>query len=279
MEEITAEFVAKEVVTTTPLRVIPKVSFGAKTDMGRVRENNEDKHEFFIPETESELASRGLVFIVCDGMGGHEAGQVASEVAIKSFIDSYRSHPSLDSRTAAEASVAAANRTVKYLSMINASRRGMGTTLTALALIQDQALIAHVGDSRAYRLRGGALETLTTDHTWVEETVRMGTLTREEAEIHPYRHIITRAIGVEEDVTPDVSLHPVEAGDIYLLCSDGVTNHVEDFELAETLSTSTSPSAMALALINRALGGGGSDNATVIVVRVDSLSPADPLPA
>lgn len=274
MDEITAEFEASAIRAARPLKVRTSLSFGAKTDMGRVRENNEDKHEFYLTEDEGELASRGSVFIVCDGMGGHEAGQIASEVAIKTFLEAYRSHPAEDAGVAAAAGVAGANRYVNYLSKINPARRGMGTTLSCLMIIQDQAVVAHVGDSRVYRLRGGALTQITSDHTWVEETVAQGILSREEAEVHPYRHMITRAVGVEEALNPDVFTEQLEAGDRFLICSDGLTNHVTDEGIREALGGSGHPCSLAMDLVSRALADGGTDNVTAVVVRIDSLEAA-----
>ncbi len=272
MEEITAEITVESIVPQVEFLVRPKLSFGAKTDMGKVRENNEDKHEFFIAERESDLAAKGHVFVVCDGMGGHEAGQCASEIATKTFIDVYRSHPSADWRVAAQSAVTASTRFINDLSRAIPSRRGMGTTLVAVIIRQDKALVVNVGDSRAYRLQSGVCEQLTTDHTWVEETVAAGMMSREEAEVHQYRHVITRALGTERDVACDLFEHDLADGDVYMICSDGVTNHVNDEQIRVTLA-GFSPSEASWKLVGDALVGGGSDNATVIVVRVDGLEP------
>lgn len=272
MEDITAEFDAAALAPAAELRTRVAVSYGAKTDMGRVRDNNEDKYEFFIPDADSELASRGLIFIVCDGMGGHEAGQFASELAVKTFIDVYRSHPSTDPVEAARAAALAANRFVLDVSRAIPSRRGMGTTLSALMLVQDSAVIAHVGDSRIYRLRAGELSQLTDDHTWVEETVKAGMMSREDAELSQYRHAITRAIGSEDSLSPDVFKVDLQSQDYFFICSDGITNHVEPLAIEQTLRES-GPSAAVWSLVNQALAGGGSDNATGIAVRIDALLP------
>lgn len=274
MDEITAEFEVAGLAEPVVLRTRPRVTVAGKTDLGRVRENNEDKFEYFLPEQASSLANRGLVFVVCDGMGGHEAGQIASELACKTFLDVYLSHPSPEPKVASQAAISAANRFVLDVARAIPSRKGMGTTLTALALIQDRFLIGHVGDSRAYRLRAGALEQLTDDHTFVEESVRQGTTTREEAENSPYRHMLTRAIGAEDGMVPDFYEGELEVEDCFLLCSDGVTNHVSDDQLHRFLSE-FGPSEAAWKIVNAALAGGGSDNATVLVVRIDSLDPVD----
>ena len=270
MEETTAEFAVQELAPRVELRARPSVTVGAKTDLGRVRENNEDKLEFFVPTTDDELASRGMIFIVCDGMGGHEAGQIASELACKTFIDVYRNHPSESPEEAARSAVVAANRFVLDVSRAVPNRKGMGTTLSALLIVQDKAVIAQVGDSRVYRLRGGELVQMTNDHTWVEETVAMGTLTREEAEVHQYKHVLTRAIGTEQDVKVDIFSEDVQVGDVYLLCSDGLTGHVEDGEIQRAL-LEEGPGEAAWGLVGKALVGGGRDNVTVVIVRVDGL--------
>ncbi|MBX3111553.1 MAG: serine/threonine-protein phosphatase [Fimbriimonadaceae bacterium] len=269
MEEITAEFAPDQLVAPVVLHHRPVVTVGAKSDMGRVRENNEDKHEFFVPETEQEVAAKGLVFVVCDGMGGHEAGQIASEMATKTFIDVYRNHTA-ETEAALRGAVAAANRFVHDVGRSVPSRRGMGSTLSALVLLQDQGYIAQVGDSRVYRLRDGETQQLTVDHTWVEETVRAGMMDRASAEASPYRHMITRAIGPEPDVIPDIFQMTLVRGDVFMLCSDGVTNHVGDAEIHQLLADH-GPSEAAWRLVGAALVGGGSDNATVVVVRVDDV--------
>ncbi|MCB0826716.1 MAG: Stp1/IreP family PP2C-type Ser/Thr phosphatase [Armatimonadetes bacterium] len=269
-EEITAEYEVAEVAPSIELRVKPIVTVAAKTDMGRVRDNNEDKHEYFLAEGDAEIASKGHIFIVCDGMGGHEAGQVASELACKTFIDVYRNHPSNDLQLAANGAVLAANRFVNDVSRTVPGRKGMGTTLTALIIRQDKGIIAQVGDSRLYRLRDGILEMLTTDHTWIEEAVSTGMMSREEAEQHPYRHVITRALGTEAMVTPDLFELDIQVGDTFFLCSDGVTNHVKDDQL-HTFMSMASPSAICWNVVSAALVDGGSDNATAMVVRVDDL--------
>lgn len=270
MEEITAEYEVSQLVENVELKIRPRVTVAAKTDLGRVRDNNEDKFEFYLPEDEGKLAAKGLVFIVCDGMGGHEAGQIASELATKTFIDVYNNHPSLETEFVLRASVAAANRFVLDVARSVPGRKGMGTTLSALVLVQGQGFIAQVGDSRIYRLREGAIEQLTIDHTWVEDMVRGGVLTREVAEVHPNRHMVTRAIGTESDAEPDIFTFSLRENDIYLLCSDGLTNHVSDSELAKTLDENA-PGEAAWKLVSSALIGGGSDNTTCIIVRIDAL--------
>jgi protein phosphatase len=203
-------------------------------------------------------------------MGGHEAGQIASELTCKTFIDVYLNHPSADPMAAMSAAVQAANRFVLDNARTFPKRRGMGTTLTALILLQDQAYAVNVGDSRIYRLRNGELLRLTMDHTVIEEYVRAGLLTPEQAAVHPQKHVLTRAIGGDTDVRPDFEVHELKAGDTFLLCSDGVINHVDDDHLGELLR-GRSPADAAWNIVGHALLGGGTDNTTVLIVRVDAL--------
>jgi protein phosphatase len=272
MEEITAEYASNTLTAPPELKVRMRVSVGCKTDLGRVRENNEDKFEYYIPDNEGDLALRGMAFVVCDGMGGHAAGQLASELAAKTFLDVYYNHPGDSTASALLASVKAANRFVLDVARAVPSRRGMGTTLSALILLQGQAWVAHVGDSRIYRLRGGQFEQVTKDHTWVEEAIATGQIRPEEAETHPYRHVLTRAIGTEDNVPPDIFPLELEQDDLFLLCSDGLINHVSDDEISEVLKES-GPSEAAWRLVGMALVGGGSDNCTVMAVRADEISP------
>lgn len=270
MDEITAEYEVTELRAPAELKCVPQVTIGCKTDLGRVRDNNEDKFEYYLPSEPSDLAVKGLIFVVCDGMGGHASGQIASELACKTYIDVYLNHPSDSPAAAAQAAVVAANRYVHDVSRTIPGRQGMGTTLSAMMLVQNRAVVAQVGDSRVYRLRNNKLDCITTDHTWIEEALRSGMITPAEAETHPYKHVITRAIGTEAEVKPDIFEFDIETGDTYLLCSDGVMNHVDDPTI-ERLMCSNSPSSTAWKIVAQALIGGGSDNTTCLVVRVDSI--------
>ncbi|MFY9234137.1 MAG: protein phosphatase 2C domain-containing protein [Fimbriimonadaceae bacterium] len=272
MEEITAEYEAAALVAPAELKFRPRVTVACKTDLGRVRENNEDKLEYYIPEDDPTLASRGQIFIVCDGMGGHAAGQIASELTAKTFIDVYLSHPSGDSAVAMEAAVIAANRYVHDISRAVVARKGMGTTLSVLILLQDKAYTVQVGDSRIYRLRNSEMLQMTRDHTWIEEALREGVLRPEEIAGHPYKHVLTRAVGTEPTVNCDIELNDLQTGDIYLLCSDGLLNHVGDGDIGAVLREN-SPAEACWKLVGMALQGGGSDNCTVVIVRVDDVEP------
>lgn len=270
MDEITAEYEAQDLAPIEAARVIPRATVAAKTDLGRVRENNEDKFEFFVSEDLRTLTTKGAVYLVCDGMGGAAAGQIASELSAKTFIDVYLNHPGESPTVAMQTAVVAANRWVWENAKNNPQRKGMGTTLSALILRQDEAYTVQVGDSRVYRLRDGVLEQLTHDHTWVDEAIRAGMITAEEGKTHQYRHVITRAVGTEANVNPDITRHELLAGDVFMICSDGLLNHVEDDVIAENLRNLAPPDAC-WKLVALALQGGGSDNTTVMVVRVDAL--------
>lgn len=271
-EEITARFDREELASWTvpPLRTRPLLRIGARTDLGKVRENNEDRFDFFEPDDPSVRASRGSLFMVCDGVGGHAAGQIASELACKTFLAEYYNGMPRSPQDAGLAAALVANRYIFDVSQSVRSRAGMGTTLTALALCQDNAFIFHLGDSRCYRLRNGKLEQLTDDHTWVAEQIRLGAMSAEDAHSSPYAHMIVRACGIEKSVEADALTHPLERGDTFLLCSDGLTNHVSDTRIAEALA-SFGPSAACLHLVQAALDDGGSDNCTVVIVRVEEL--------
>jgi protein phosphatase len=269
-EEITAEYEVGQLVEAPPLKAIAWVTVGCKTDLGRVRENNEDKFEYYIPAEPHVLALRGEVFLVCDGMGGHAAGQIASELACKTFIDVYLNHPAAETEIALKAGVVAAHRYVSDVGQLVPARKGMGTTLSGLVLLQDRYYVAQVGDSRVYLLREGVLTQLTEDHTWVDEMIRMGRLSPAEAENHPYKHVLTRAIGGEGPVEPDIFTGELRENDVFLLCSDGLINHVSD-EGIKTQLAANAPSEACWKLVGAALQDGGSDNCTVMIVRVDEI--------
>ena len=270
MDEITAEFASEQISPSAELAIRVRATVACKTDLGRVRENNEDKFEYYVSEDDAVLATRGAIYLVCDGMGGAAAGQIASELTAKTFIDVYLHHPSGNPQIAMAAAVIAANRFVLDISRTVPSRQGMGTTLSGVILIQDKAYIVQVGDSRVYRLREGELQQLTEDHSWVEEALKLGMITPDEAETHPYKNVITRAVGTEGDLSPDLFVHDLAVGDLFMICSDGLIRHVDDPTIRQVLGEHD-PAAAAWRLVGLALQNGGSDNTTVIIVRIDSL--------
>jgi serine/threonine protein phosphatase PrpC len=232
----------------------------AGTDTGRQRRANEDS-----------LLARSPLFVVADGMGGAQAGEVASRIAVESFYEGLTPGVGAEQELAAHA--LAANARIHELSQSNAEQAGMGTTLTAVYVGEEEVAIAHVGDSRAYCLRDGELLRLTDDHSLVDELIREGRLTPEEAEEHPQRSIITRALGPEETVEVDTRSFRARPEDVYLLCSDGLTSMVAEARLAEILRERSRPELRDAgeALIAEANAAGGRDNITVILLRVQEV--------
>jgi PPM family protein phosphatase len=275
MQEITAEFSAEELggaPPDEPLRIVPRVKFVARSEIGHARENNEDKFDFYEPDEEPLLAARGSVYLVCDGMGGHNAGQIASELAAKQFLHAYY-HLGGTAQEAARHAILQAHHYIAEMASKIPSRYGMGTTLTALILKQDEGILAHVGDSRCYRLREGVFEPLSRDHTLVARLVEQGILTPEQAKYHPQRNVIRQAVGVadpSEPLEPDIETFPLQAGDLYLLCSDGLTDMVDDAEI-EAILRDEPPTRAAWRLVDRALANGGRDNITVVLVQILQL--------
>jgi PPM family protein phosphatase len=232
----------------------------AGTDTGLQRRANEDS-----------LLARAPLFVVADGMGGAQAGEVASKLAVESFRDGVPSDVSPEQALAEQA--LAANARIHLLSRENAEQAGMGTTLTAVYVGDREVAIAHVGDSRAYCLRDGELVRLTDDHSLVDELIREGRLTPAEAEEHPQRSIITRALGPEETVEVDTRSFRARGGDVYLLCSDGLTSMVPEARLAEILREHADAPLRDTGerLIAEANRAGGRDNVTVILLRLEEV--------
>jgi serine/threonine protein phosphatase PrpC len=237
--------------------------FGA-TDAGKVRANNEDA--LLVGEGRDET-----LFVVADGIGGFEAGEVASRIAVDVLRE-------LEADASFDVAIREANRRILAVGRGDERLSGMGTTIVAVRFggtrEEPVAEIAHVGDSRAYLLRGGSMRPLTEDHSLVAELVRSGDLTRDQAAEHPQKNLITRALGAEEEVEVDTVVLPVEAGDRLLLCSDGLTDMVPEANIREILANSPGdPEKPARDLVSAALDAGGSDNVTVVVVDVRQESP------
>ena len=229
----------------------------ALSDVGRQRQGNEDS-----------FLERSPLFAVADGMGGARAGEVASRLAMEAFEKQLKKadRPEEDIAEVARD----ANRRIHKMAQEDAALAGMGTTLVAAYVTGRDVAVGHVGDSRLYRLRNGELERLTQDHSLVEEFVRQGKLTPEEAEVHPQRSIITRALGPEAEVEVDTFTYPGRGGDVYLICSDGLTGMVSEGEVAEILNERESLEDAAEKLIAAANENGGKDNITVVMFRLES---------
>src|SRR5690242_16512908 len=216
-----------------------------KTDTGRQRQANEDSY-----------FAKAPLFAVADGMGGAQAGEVASQIAARAF-ERGRLSEDAPAEGQLEQIAQRANSEIHRLAQEDSSRAGMGTTLTAAVLRDDEVAFSHVGDSRAYVLRDGQLKRLTKDHSLVEELRRQGRLTEEQAEEHPQRSIITRALGPEPSVNVDTMTFPARDGDVFLLCSDGLTTMVSDEEIREILVGSKTLRSAVSKLIDAANRGGG----------------------
>lgn len=239
---------------------------GGATDQGQVREGNEDGY----------VVDRRLqLFAVADGMGGHRAGEVASATALEAL------RAAVASGTGLGDAITSANAAVHGKATGDEDLHGMGTTLTAVVPDGNGVLVGHVGDSRAYLLRDGELRQLTTDHSLVEELVREGRLTEEQAAVHPQRSIITRALGVEDDVEVDVYPVPLLPGDRLLLCSDGLTTMLRPEDISALLRRESDPTRAANLLVDAANAAGGEDNITTIVIDIedDGADPFAPAPA
>lgn len=231
-----------------------KFQWASASHTGRVRSNNEDSVFPPVSGAQDEMS----LFIVADGMGGHVAGEVASRIAVETAIDIVGSPGQR---------VTGANHALLLEVADKPELAGMGTTMTLLEMIDGIAKIAHVGDSRAYLLRDGILRQLTEDHTVAAEYVAAGKLSPEEAQHHPQRNMITRALGLTQNLVVDEFDEPVRPGDRFLLCSDGVNSMLSDQEIADQLEAET-PEEAAWALVEAANQAGGNDNITAVVVDV-----------
>ena len=246
-----------------------KFEYAALTHTGQVRENNEDSHgEFFTGQDETDGPVGGL-FVVADGMGGHRGGGTASQLAVEALGRAYANHNGGDLTETLVGGFSEANRVIVEKSVADASLFGMGTTCTAVGLVDGQAYFAHVGDSRAYFLRGGNIEQVTVDHSLVGEMVRSGILSDEDARNHPKRNVITRSLGIQEQITTDTPRTPLmlAPGDKILICSDGLTSYVSDEEMQQAMDTETVANA-AQTLVDLANSRGGRDNITVQVIHI-----------
>ena len=255
-----------------------ELTVAARSDVGMIRSGNEDS--FFAHATKE----RGI-FIVADGMGGHAAGEVASEMSVQ--IVSRELQDLLDvygevAREKVAESLRIANRAIYDRTIQEADKQGMGTTVSMLVVSGARYLIGQVGDSRVYLLRDGALRQLTKDHSYVQEQVDAGFLTPEQARYHPYSNVITRCVGASDSVEPDTYAGEMKPGDVFLVASDGLTGMVDDRRLQQLLLSRASAGRVVDALIAEANYRGGLDNITAVVVQVmgvDVLSSSSDLTA
>jgi PPM family protein phosphatase len=251
-----------------------KLVCAGMTDVGQAREHNED--DFYLSEGEEALC------IVADGMGGHRSGEVASALAIKAMVEFYREtvvDPALVGELEDEdvtpeqhrlvQAVKTANRAVFAAASSNDGYRGMGTTIVSGFFTDHGVYLAHIGDSRCYRLRGDKLEQRTQDHSLANEYVRMGILSAEDVEYFPYKNVITRACGLTDEVEVDVAYEELEAGDVYMFCSDGLSDMIQPPEIRELMIANPELDEMCRALVERANANGGADNITVVLAKIE----------
>ena len=233
------------------------VERSAESDTGRKRSSNQDR-----------VFGEAPLFVVADGMGGHQGGEVAAGLAVETYRECAKLSGQAEPAEALRTLVAEANSRIHRRAQEVPECQGMGTTVTAALVHDDAVTIAQVGDSRAYRLRGQELEQLTEDQSLVAELVRRGALTEEQAEHHPQRSILSRAVGTREEVEPDVRTHAAEDGDVYVLCSDGLSKMVSDAQLREILTKDASLEGATEQLIALANEHGGEDNISVCLFRL-----------
>lgn len=238
-----------------------RLAISAASDTGRKRNANEDSYA-----VDEKLA----LFVVADGLGGHVAGRRASQLGVSVVLETVSGDPEGPAPDVLRHAFARANEAILDVAEADAELRGMGTTLAVLWLRGEEAVLAHAGDSRLYLLRAGRLHPLTLDHSLVGERVARGEITDAQARVHPSRHVITRAIGVVPWVEPDVAGLRAKPGDVFVLCSDGISSQITDADIEHCLVGREERLASASeALIRLANAKGGDDNATVILVRVD----------
>jgi len=257
--QLRARPLRKEQMPDKQQKVLEYEAAGA-SDQGRTRKSNEDAYGLDLRNDQGVCN-----FVVCDGMGGAAAGEIASRMAVEAML--HAMSDGVLTRETFQQAVDAANHSVHHSAEQNPARAGMGTTLVAMATRGNRAWVAHVGDSRCYRMRDGGLERLTHDHSLVDEQVRLGQLTPAQAETSPMRNVITRAVGTQDEVDADVIEFVVAHGDMYLLASDGLMREVDDERIAGILRESGELEQTCAQLIRAANEAGGRDNITCVLAR------------
>jgi len=249
----------------------PGIEAASLTDVGRQRSNNEDSYIYWEPDSDEDFRRKGRLAVVADGMGGYEGGQEASRLAVETVRSVYDNVFGGDPQDTLVEAFEAAHQNIQRFAQEHPQFYGMGTTCTALSIVDRQLSFAHVGDSRLYLIRAETISRLTRDHSYVGRLVESGIVRSEDAESHPQRHILTAALGSGREVTPNVPEHPfpLEEGDTLLLCTDGLWGLVGDPDLARVVQAN-SPAEACQKLVAMALERGGPDNITVLVLRVSA---------
>ena len=251
------------------MRIRPGVELAGMSDIGCQRENNEDQYAYWEPADDEEFARKGRLAIVADGMGGHEGGQEASRIAVETIREVFSETPVGDPQSLLIAGFLAAHQRILRYAEGHPELHGMGTTATAIALLDDELFYAHVGDSRLYLVRGDNISRVTHDHSYVGRLVENGVISSEEAETHPQRHILTAALGAGEEVSPETPPQPIalQKGDVLVLCTDGLWSLLTEHEIQSVVAGSGLPEACR-ALIKMTKDRGGPDNITLQLLRV-----------
>ena len=251
------------------MNVRPGLEVAGLSDVGCQRENNEDSFSYWESPDDSSFARLGRLAIVADGMGGCEGGQFASRIAVESVEQIYFSSADPNPQQRLLEGFRQAHARIQQRARENPGLRGMGTTMTAFALVGDHLYYAHIGDSRLYLLRQGMLRVITRDHSLVSRLVETGIVRAEDADSHPQKHVLTAAVGIAEEIQPDFSAEPValEKSDVLLLCTDGLWGQVSDPELEQSLA-SQAPHEACRSLVQLAKERGGPDNITLQIARL-----------
>jgi len=250
------------------MQIRPGIELASLTDIGCQRQNNEDNYSYWEPANEEAFRQKGRLVIVADGMGGYEGGQEASRIAIQVIEEAYANHEG-DTQSSLMAGFYAAHERILQEAIKHPELHGMGTTCTAITLLERNLYYAHVGDSRLYMVRNGSISRLSRDDSYVSRLVENGVISFEEAEHHPQRHILTAALGAGQEVAPDHPAQPItlKNGDILVLCTDGLWSMVPDEELQHSVHTKN-PSEACRDLVQLAKARGGPDNITLQIVRI-----------
>ena len=251
------------------MKVRTGIEVSVQSDIGCLRQNNEDSFGYWEPEDDRQFLRKGRLAVVADGMGGYEGGQEASRLAVETLVAAYRDFGGDDPQAALIEALQAAHEQVRQYSFSHPELRGMGTTCTAAAIVQDALYYVHVGDTRLYLIRDGQITRVTRDHSYVGRLVESGMISREEAETHPQRNILTAALGTNPDLIMDSPgrPEPLRPEDVLLICSDGLWGQVRDSEILDAVENKSAEQA-GRKLIELARERGGPDNITVEILRL-----------
>ena len=251
------------------MKVRTGIEVSVQSDIGCLRQNNEDSFGYWEPEDDQQFLRKGRLAVVADGMGGYEGGQEASRLAVETLVEVYRDFSGEDPQAALVEALQAAHEQIRQYSFAHPELRGMGTTCTAAAIVQDALYYVHVGDTRLYLIRDGQITRVTRDHSYVGRLVESGMISQEEAETHPQRNILTAALGTNPDLIMDSpgQPEPLRPEDVLLICSDGLWGLVRDSEILDAVENKTAEQA-GRKLIELARERGGPDNITVEILRL-----------